>query len=113
MIDFSKVPSVYWSKDVQMSYLQRRIIVFSITYYENGYSIVSDAEFDEICFQLVDMMKRYSSDAEKTTYWYAMSDFDGSTGFDIVSKLTRKDKKYLREIARAVQIEHAKKRRNQ
>lgn len=78
----------------------------------NGYSIVSDAEFDEISHQLVDMMKRYPVDAERTTYWYAMNDFDGSTGFDIFSRLNKKDKKYLRGIAKNVQICHAKKRNN-
>ena len=35
-------------------------------------------------------------------YYYAMHDFDGSTGFDIPSRLTKKDRDYLTHIASMV-----------
>lgn len=100
MIDFSKMPCIYWSDSAKISYLQRRIIVYSIMYYEQNESCVSDKYYDSLSYQLVDLQK--SCDVEefkKSTYYYAMYDFDGSTGFDIPSRLTKHDLKYLTNIA--------------
>lgn len=100
MIDFSKAPCIYWSDSAKISYLQRRIIVYSIMYYENDESCVSDSEYDSISRQLAAMQKSTSKEElEKSTYYYAMFDFDGSTGFDIPSRLTKQDYEHLRRIA--------------
>ena len=100
MIDFSKMPCIYWSDTTKISYLQRRIIVYSIMYYEHDESCVSDREYDSISHQLVALQKQASKeDWEKSTYYYAMHDFDGSTGFDIPSRLTKKDREYLTRLA--------------
>lgn len=100
MIDFSSCPSKYWSDSTKISYLQRRIIVWSIMYYENDESCVSDAEYDSVSRQLAKLMKETSQEElEKSTYYYAMFDFDGSTGFDIPSRLTKEDREYLSYIA--------------
>lgn len=100
MIDFSKCPCIYWSDSTKISYLQRRIIVYSIMYYEHDESCVSDAYYDSISRQLV-ALQRACDPAEfrKSTYYYAMYDFDGSTGFDIPSRLTKYDREYLTNIA--------------
>lgn len=69
-------------------------------YYEHDESCVSDFVYDSISRQLVELQK--SCDPEefkKSTYYYAMYDFDGSTGFDIPSRLTEYDKKHLTMIA--------------
>lgn len=103
MIDFSKMPCAYWSDSTKISYLQRRIIVYSIMYYENNESCISDSEYDSISRQLVELMKVVDfAELRKSTYFYAMYDFDGSTGFDIPARLTRYDKEYLSEIAECV-----------
>lgn len=103
MIDFSKMPCIYWSDTAKISYLQRRIIVYSIMYYEHDESCVSDKEYDSISYQLVELQKKVSKEAfEKSTYYYAMYDFDGSTGFDIPSRLTKNDRKYLTNIANVI-----------
>lgn len=103
MIDFSKCPCIYWSDSAKISYLQRRIIVYSIMYYEFDESCVTDAEYDSISRQLVKLQKQASKEEfEKSTYYYAMHDFDGSTGFDIPSKLNKKDSEYLRSLAIAI-----------
>lgn len=103
MIDFSNMPCIYWSESAKISYLQRRIIVYSIMYYENDESCVSDHEYDYISKQLAAMQKSASKeDLEKSTYYYAMFDFDGSTGFDIPSRLTKKDHEHLKRIAHNV-----------
>lgn len=100
MIDFSKMPCVYWSDSAKISYLQRRIIVYSIMYYEQSESCVSDKEYDSISQQLVELQKTCDySEFRNSTYFYAMYDFDGSTGFDIPSRLTRHDRQYLTNIA--------------
>ena len=100
MIDFSEMPCIYWSDTAKISYLQRRIIIWSIMYYEFNESCMSDHVYDSVSKQLVELQKQASKeDFEKSTYYYAMHDFDGNTGFDIPSRLTRDDKDYLFTIA--------------
>ena len=100
MIDFSNVPCIYWSNSTKISYLQRRIIIYSIMYYEYNESCVSDAYYDSISYQLVELQKSSSlEEFKKSTYYYAMHDFDGSTGFDIPSRLTKEDHEYLTHLA--------------
>lgn len=103
MIDFSKAPCIYWSNTAKISYLQRRIIVWSIMYYENDESCVPDYVYDSVSHQLADLYKEVTKEElEKSTYYYAMFDFDGNTGFDIPSRLTKKDRAYLGHIANVV-----------
>lgn len=103
IIDFSKVPCIYWSKTAKISYLQRRVIVYSIMYYEFNESCVSDAVYDGISKQLVRLQKEATEDEfKRTTYYYAMYDFEGSTGYYICSRLTKQDKEHLKRIAEFV-----------
>lgn len=103
MIKFDKAPCIYWSDSTKISYLQRRIIVWSIMYYEHNESCVPDSVYDSVSHQLVELQRKTSKEEfEKSTYYYAMKDFDGSTGFDIPSRLTKKDRKYLEHIANMV-----------
>ena len=103
MIDSSKCPCIHWSNVTKISYLQRRIIVYSIMYYEYDKSCITDAEYDSISHQLVALQKKVTKEEfRKTTYYYAMYDFDGSTGFDIPSRLTKKDREYLTQLACAI-----------
>ena len=100
MIDFSKMPCIYWSDSTKISYLQRRIIVYSIMYYEQNESCVSDQYYDSISHQLVELQRTCDPEEfRRSTYYYAMYDFDGSTGFDIPSRLTQYDFEYLSDIA--------------
>ena len=103
MIDFSKMPCIYWSDATKISYLQRRIIVYSIMYYEHNESCVPDSVYDSISRQLVELMRKCDpEELKKSTYYYCMHDFDGSTGFHIYSRLTKYDKEYLSHIASIV-----------
>lgn len=100
IIDFSKCPSLYWSNTTKVSYLQRRIIIHSLIYYEMNDSVITDKQFDDMCQQLVDLQNAIEHEEfRKTTYYYAMHDFDGSTGFHIPNRLTDYDIKYLTNIA--------------
>lgn len=103
MISFDKMPCKYWSDNVKVSYLQRRIIVHSILYYELDHPIITDGQYNEISQQLVDMMKSVPADElVKSTYWYCMSDFDGSTGFDLYGRLNPQDQHYLMELSQMI-----------
>lgn len=98
-INFDCMPCKYWDLHVKMSYIQRRIIVYSLMYYEYNESCVSDAYYDGISKQLVELQKQATPEEwKKTTYYYAMYDFDGSTGFDIPSRLTKEDREWLDKI---------------
>lgn len=102
-IDFSKMPCIYWSDSTKISYLQRRIIVWSIMYYEHNESCVSDLVYDAVSYQLVELQNKVSEEEfKKSTYYYAMYNFDASTGFDIPSRLTKHDREYLTHIANTI-----------
>ena len=103
MIDFSKAPCIYWSDSAKISYLQRRIIIWSIMYYEHDESCVPDYVYDSVSHQLAELQKNANEEEVRaSTYYYAMHDFDGSTGFDIPSRLTKKDRQYLTQLANVI-----------
>ena len=113
MVDFSKIPCIYWDDVTKISHLQRRIIIYSIMYYEMDESCVDDFEYDSISKQLVELQKKSSFESfRKSTYFYAMHDFDGSTGFDIPSRLTSYDKIYLTSLAKHIYNQWKRKRRD-
>lgn len=100
MIDFSKMPCIYWDDVTKINYIQRRVIIHSLIYYVFNESVISDNEYDSISKQLVQMSQELPEDIlSKSKYYYCMNDFDGSTGFDIPSRLTKEDYEYLTIIA--------------
>lgn len=99
-IDFSKMPCIYWSEETKISYLQRRVIVYSIMYYEFNASCVTDFVYDAIVRQLTKMQKETDEKTLRSTkYFYVFYDFDGSTGFYLYSRLSEEDKRVLKTIA--------------
>lgn len=86
-----------WDKLTCINYLQRKIILNAIAYYELDTSLLSDKEYDELSRQLVEMQK--DIDINSTQYGYIMQDFDGTTGFDLYHRLNQKDRAYLLKIA--------------
>lgn len=106
VINFNTMPSIYWDDNVKISYLQRRIAVYGIMYYEFDESCVPDSVYDGISHQLVRLQKSATeAEFKKSRYYYAMYDFDGSTGFDIPSRLTKDDYNHLWKIATMVHIQ--------
>ena len=96
----SYLPTRYWNNKTRIEYIQRRIIVFSIMYYELSESPLDDKQYDSIAYQLVEYMNTTPKEIlEQTKYWYVFYDFDGSTGFYIYDMLNKKDKQYLTNIA--------------
>ena len=99
----SYLPTRYWNNKTRIEYIQRRIIVFSIMYYELSESPLDDEQYDSIAYQLVEYMNTTPKEIlEQTKYWYVFYDFDGSTGFYLPYRLTEEDKDYLYKIARQV-----------
>lgn len=83
----------------KIEYLQRKVILNAIAYYEFDISPLSDRFYDEMCRELVVLHKEYG-DISDTEYGYVMYDFDGTTGFDLYYRLTDEDRRYLLKIAR-------------
>ena len=88
-----------WDKITCINFLQRKIILNAIAYYDYNKSFLTDSYFDSLCKQLVQMQMEYTGDIKvDTEYGYMMYDFGASTAFDLSSRLNRKDKAYLIQI---------------
>lgn len=88
---------VYWSDKLKIDFLQRVILIHSYLYYELNTNIWSDKHYDEVSKQLTIMQNNFSKNwiKKRTSYGYAFYDFDGTTGFDLFNRLTKKDKKVI------------------
>ena len=87
-----------WDLITKINYMQRRIILCSIAYYELDESPVSDRQYDEWCKYLLELTKDCTN-PEDSQYWDVYHDFDGTTGFDLYHRLNEHDKNYLLNIA--------------
>ena len=97
-MDLKRMPFPYWDKVSIIDFLQRRIIINSIAYYELDTPLWEDKEFDREAKQLEKLMNKYSKEAKQSMYWYCMHDFTAATGFDLYTRLNNHDKKYLMNI---------------
>ena len=86
-----------WDTKTKVSYLQRKIIISSILYYDFNESPISDKQYDELSKQLVELQK--DGGIKGSQYEYVFYDFDGTTGFDLRSRLTTEDNEYLTHLA--------------
>lgn len=95
------------------SFLQRKIIINSIIYYELNESLMSDQKFDKMCRNLLKGIQ-YTKNYERSDYFYVFYDFDGSTGFHLYHRLEDDDKEYLMHLAKHVlKIAKKEKRKNE
>jgi hypothetical protein len=81
----------YWNAKTKISLLQRWILVHSFIYYELNKNIVSDYMYDMNSKQLVELQNKYPKAFMESRYFYAMNNFDGSSGFGFVDKLAADD----------------------
>lgn len=89
-----------WDKKTCIDFLQRKIILNCIAYYELNTNKLSDKEYDELSKQLVRMQNELSPEhIMETQYGYVFYDFDGSTGFDLYHRLNEHDRQYLLQLA--------------
>lgn len=99
---------VYWTDKLKVDYLQRVVLIHSTLYYMLDNPIWTDKQYDEIAKQLNMLQSEHSETwiRDKTQYGYVFYDYDGTTGFDLYSRLTKEDKKYIMGIA-----DHIKRRK--
>ena len=86
-----------WDKITCINFLQRKIILNCIAYYQLNTNKLTDKEYDELSKQLVSLQKDIN--INDTQYGYIMYDFDGTTGFDLYDRLNASDRQYLMNIA--------------
>lgn len=95
--------NVYWKMIQKISFMQRIILIHSYLYYQLDNSVISDKEFDDICKQYLEYVKRASkSNLIYSDYFYAFEDFDGNTGFDLIYKLNKEDRNKIQTIANQI-----------
>jgi hypothetical protein len=68
-------------------------------YYELNESCLNDQEYDKVSKKLVEMQNASPEVVKNTQYYYCMQDYDGSTGFDLYSRLTKPDKEMIKRLA--------------
>lgn len=88
-----------WDLKTKIEFLQRKIILNSMAYYNYNTNFLSDREYDGLCKQLVGLQAEYG-DVSDTRYGYVFREFDGSTGFDLYYGLTEYDQEYLTHMVR-------------
>lgn len=95
---------VYWTDKLKIDFLQRVILIHSYLYYEANNSVWSDKKYDEVARQLTDMQEEHTIKwiKNKTQYGYCFYDFDGTTGFDLWSRLKEKDRQFIQNIAERI-----------
>lgn len=62
---------------------RRQILVHSCIYYRFNTSLITDHKFDEWCYELVALQKKFPELAKELPYADVFRDFDGSTGYDL------------------------------
>lgn len=83
--------SPYWSNKTKIQLLQRWILVHSYLYYILDDTVVDDHIFDNNAMQLTELQMAFPDALTNSRYYYAMEDFDGSSGFGFVQKLEPDD----------------------
>ena len=95
---------LYWTDALFLNFLQSVILIHSYLYYESDNSIWTDKKYDETAKQLTEIQRKHNKQwlVHNTQYGYCMYDFDGTTGFDLWSRLTEHDKEHIKMIAEMV-----------
>ena len=85
-----------WRLIDKINFVQRKILLNSIMYYQYDRNFISDFHYDDCCKKLVRLHKAYGPNfVDDSMYGYAFYDFDGSTGYHLYSRLTEEDKQWL------------------
>lgn len=98
MFEVQEFPS-HWNLLNKIEFLQRKIILNSVAYYQYDESPLTDSFYDGICRQLVILQEEYKKEGndfvKDSRFGYAFYDFDGSTGFHLYERLNPEDKYYI------------------
>ena len=83
----------------KISFRERQILIHSYLYYHLNQNVISDAKYDKLSYGLVDMMKQHPKEFKQSEYADYFRDFDGTTGFDLIDKLTPSQLEIIEVIA--------------
>ena len=91
----------YWTDKLKVDFLQRVILIHSYLYYEADNSVWTDKKYDEVAKQLTNIQNKHTKSwiKQTTQYGYCFYDFDGTTGFDLWSRLKEEDRPLIKAIA--------------
>jgi len=80
--------------------LERYILIHSMLYYHMNESVISDQLFDKRAKLLAKKIEQLGSKKiASTQYGYVFYDFDGTTGFDLIDRLTKSDRQCIKQVA--------------
>lgn len=102
MIDFKDKKFENWKGLDKINYLQRAILIYSYLYYDKSISIVSDKYFDSVSKQLAEIQVKNENKLNKTQYYKAFKDFDGTTGYYLFSRLNKEEKERIVIISKII-----------
>ena len=77
----------YWEEKTKIELLQKWIIIHSIIYYQLDEMVAPDWLFDENCKQLTKFIIAHPEAFISSKYYKYFKNWNGSTGFDLFSKL--------------------------
>lgn len=87
------------STQEQIDFLERFILVHSIIYYEFNDNIITDSKYDEYAKYLYKLISLNDKEFKNSQYYYVYYDYNPATGFDLRSRLTKQDNKYITKLA--------------
>ena len=101
-------PGQFTEKELPIAELiQRRrlqLLVHSCLYYDMNTNIITDRQFDEWGYELVELQKKYPDIAKRICFTEAFKDWDASTG----AFLPLKNKWVIRKAKQLTQIQNIK-----
>lgn len=89
----------YWSAYDKVDYLQRKILINSISEQKLGINFMGDGYINEIIPQLIELQMIYPFSVN-TTYGYLFKDFTPDKYLDLYSKLNDIDKREVDKICK-------------
>lgn len=84
----------------KISFMQRQILIHSYLYYHLDRTVISDKQYDNISYKLVELMKQYPNETLESDYAEIFKDFDGNTGYDLIDKLSKEQLYRVDNISR-------------
>ena len=85
---------------------RKQILVHSCLYYRLNTSLITDRQFDEWAYELVELQEKYPEISKEVPHAAAFEGFDGSTGYDLpysnikIVKIAESLIKYNRSVNR-------------
>ena len=91
-----KFNNPYFTEVEKINLLERWIMVHSFIYYKLSENVVSDQMYDANCIQLAKLIKSYPKAYSKSKYCKEFKNYNPSTGYDLISKLNKRNLNYIK-----------------